>query len=112
MKRIILNIIVIALKIIYMPFKLLKIQDKIVYISRQSNKETLDFKLIKRSMESMYPNTQNVILTKKIEHGLINKINPFIYDQANRIAKEIYKVLYAHDSTNVSYSNFESSNIR
>ena len=74
MKRIILNIIVIALKIIYMPFKLLKIQDKIVYISRQSNKETLDFKLIKRSMESMYPNTQTVILTKKIEHGLINKI--------------------------------------
>lgn len=74
MKRIILKIIVLILKIIYAPIKLMKAQDKVVYISRQTNKETLDFKLIRNQIEELYPNYKNVILTKKIEGGLINKI--------------------------------------
>lgn len=74
MKRIVLNIIIIILKIIYAPIKLFKIKDKVVYISRQSNKETLDFKLIKQQMEKLYPQYQNVILTKKIDDGIISKI--------------------------------------
>jgi len=74
MKKIILNVIIAMLKIIYAPIKLLKIQKKVVYISRQSNRETLDFKLIKNEMEKLYPNYKNVILTKKLEGGLINKI--------------------------------------
>lgn len=74
MKRIVLNIFVITLKIIYAPIKLFKVQNKVVYISRQSNRETLDFRLIKNEMGKMYPNYKNVILTKKIESGLISKI--------------------------------------
>lgn len=74
MKKIILNIVVIILKIIYAPIKLMKIKDKVVYISRQSNKETLDFKLIRNQMEEMYPSYENVILTKKLDSGIISKI--------------------------------------
>ncbi len=74
MKRIILNMIVLILKIIYAPLKLLKVKNKVVYISRQSNKETLDFSLIRKKMEEVYPEIQNVILTKKIEDGIFNKI--------------------------------------
>ena len=74
MKKIILKIVVAILKIIYMPIKKFKIQNKIVYISRQSNKETLDFRLIREEVEKKYPEVKNIILTKKIESGLINKI--------------------------------------
>lgn len=79
MKKIILKIVVILLKIIYMPIKLFKKQNKVVYISRESNKETLDFKLIRQKMEEIYPNVKNVVLTKKIESGLINKIKYAIH---------------------------------
>ena len=75
MKKIILKIIVIILRIIYVPFSLLKVQDKVTYISRQSNKENLDFKLIRQEMEKMYPNTKNVVLTKMIEKGPISKLS-------------------------------------
>jgi len=74
MKSIILNIVIIILKIVYMPIKLFKIQDKIVYISRQSNEEPLDFKLIREQMQERYPKYKNVILAKKIEAGIIKKI--------------------------------------
>ena len=42
MKKILLNVAVKILQIIYLPFNLLKTKDKIVYISRQSNNENLD----------------------------------------------------------------------
>ena len=74
MKRIVLNIIVIILKIVYIPIRLLKIQNKVSYISRQSNKEFIDFKLLRQEMEKLYPDTKNVVITKKVEKGLINKI--------------------------------------
>lgn len=74
MKKIILNLVVIALKIIYTPIKLFKVKNKIVYISRQSNRETLDFKLIREQVEKLYPNYKNVILTRKLEDGIKEKI--------------------------------------
>ena len=74
MKKIILSLVIITLKIIYAPIKLFKIKDKIVYISRQSNQETLDFKLIREKVETLYPNYKNVILTRKLEGGIKEKI--------------------------------------
>ena len=55
MKKILLNIAVKILRLIYIPLKKLKIKDKIVYISRQSNAENLDFKLIRERIEKEYP---------------------------------------------------------
>ena len=74
MKKIVLNIIVIILRTIYAPIKMLKTKNKVVYISRQSNRETLDFKLIRTQMEKLYPKCKNVVLAKKLEGGLVNKI--------------------------------------
>ena len=74
MKKILLNFIVLMLKIFYFPFNFLKVQDKVSYISRQSNRESIDFRLLRNEMEKTYPKTKNVILTKKIENGIINKI--------------------------------------
>lgn len=74
MKNIILKILVNILKIVYIPMKLLKVKNKITYISRQSNYETLDFKQIREEMEKQYPEYKNIVLTKKIEGGIISKI--------------------------------------
>ena len=52
MKNIVLRLLVIFLKIIYAPMRLLKIQDKVSLISRQSNKESIDFKKIREELES------------------------------------------------------------
>ena len=51
MKKIIIKIGILALKVIYIPMKLLKTKNKIVYISRQFNKPTLDFMLLKAEIE-------------------------------------------------------------
>ena len=85
MKKILLNVAVKILQIIYLPFNLLKTKDKIVYISRQSNNENLDFKLIRTQIEKINPNIKNVVLTKKIEDGILNKLLYII---------EIFKQMY------------------
>ena len=74
MKNIILKILVIFLKILYLPMKHLKTKNKITYMSREANKETLDFKCIRQEMEEKYPKYKNVVITKKIGNGLISKI--------------------------------------
>ncbi len=60
---------------------------KIVYISRESNSENLDFRLIRQYMEKEHPEYKNVILAKKIEEGIVNKIR-YLYE----IMKQIYHI--------------------
>ncbi len=74
MKKIGIKIGILILKISYLPFKLLKVQNKVVYISRQFNHPTLDFKLLKEAIEKLDHNIKQVILTKRIEKGLWNSI--------------------------------------
>ena len=73
MKNIILKILVIMLKILYLPMRLLKVKNKITYMSRQTNTESIDFKKIREELEKQYPEYKNVVLTKKIEDGIISK---------------------------------------
>lgn len=79
MKSFLVKIFLGLLKLIYFPIKMLKVQNKVVYISRQFNNETLDFKLIQEKMIEKYPNTKNVILAKRMENGIINKIRYFLH---------------------------------
>ena len=79
MKSFFVKIFLGLLKLIYFPIKMLKVQNKVVYISRQFNNETLDFKLIQEKMIEKYPNTKNVILAKRMENGIINKIRYFLH---------------------------------
>ena len=74
MKNIALKLSVILLKIIYIPIKLFRTKNKVVYISRQSNTEPMDFRLIKEEIEKKHPEVENVIIAKKIEEGIVNKI--------------------------------------
>lgn len=74
-----MKIFIAILKIIYFPIKHLKVQRKIVYISRQFNKETLDFKMIEEEMRRLHPDVKNVVLAKRMEKGMMNKIKYFFH---------------------------------
>lgn len=87
MKQIILKIAVNILKLIYLPFKLLKTKNKIVYISRQFNNSTLDFTLLKEAVSELNGEVENVILTKRMEKGIINSISYIFH-----IFKQMYHV--------------------
>ncbi len=79
MKSLLIKVFILILKIIYFPIRLLKIQNKVVYISRQFNKSTLDFDLIVKNMQKKYPNVKNVVLAKRMEKGILNKIAYFFH---------------------------------
>lgn len=87
MKGIVLKIGIIILRFIYLPLKLFKIQNKIVYISRQFNNPTQDFTLIKDAVEKSDPNIKNVILTKRLEKGIGNSISYVLH-----IFKQMYHI--------------------
>lgn len=73
-KKLVIKVAIIVLNIMYLPFKCLKTRDKITYISRQSNSPSIDFKLLYQEMSKMNSGIKQVILTKKIDKGLIEKI--------------------------------------
>lgn len=87
MKGFILKIGICILRLIYLPIKLFKVKNKIVYISRQFNHPTLDFKLLVEAVEGLDSNVQNVILTKRIEKGLLNSISYILH-----IFKQLYHI--------------------
>ncbi len=76
MKILILKILILGLNIIYLPFKLLKTQEKIVMISRQSNEVNDDFRLLGNELSK---NFKVVYLCRTLDGGvnsnLITKIN-------------------------------------
>ena len=69
MKWFILKLAVAALKIIYIPFQLLGIKNKITYITRQSDNPSLDYLLLKEEVEKRDKDIENVILARKISGG-------------------------------------------
>lgn len=71
---IMIKLFIIILNIIYLPLKLFKTKNKITFISRQSNSINVDFKLLIDDLNERYSNYEIVVLTKKIESGIINKI--------------------------------------
>ena len=73
-KKIIINIIIIILNFIYCFFKLIPTKNKITFISRQANSTSIDFKLLINELTATLPNYQVVVLCKKIDRGILNKI--------------------------------------
>lgn len=78
MKNILLTIGITILKIlaniIYCFLKVFPCKNKIVMITRQSNNSTLDFALLKDNLEKKNSNIKIVVLAKKLEEGIYNKI--------------------------------------
>lgn len=64
------KIVILCAKILYGIFKLFPTKNKITMISRQSNNETLDFKLLREEIEKTNKNIQVVTLCRKLEGGI------------------------------------------
>ena len=90
MKKIIVKIGIAILRAIYFPMKLLKTQNKIVYISRQFNNPTLDFVMLRTEIEKLDNNVKNIVLTKRIEKGLLNSISYMFH-----MLKQMYHIATA-----------------
>lgn len=74
MITILIKILNIILEIIYWPFKLLSVKKKITLISRQSDEESVDIKLLKKGIKTNIPDCEVVSLMRTIKPGLLNKI--------------------------------------
>lgn len=84
---VVITILKIYLNIIYFFLKLLKIDNKkIVMMSRQYNKKTLDYMLIKENIKTRYPNYKVVILAKKLNKKNIVKYFLHIHVQMYHLA--------------------------
>ena len=84
---ILIKLFIVILNIIYCFFKLFKTKNKITFISRQSNNINTDFKLLIDDLNERYSNYKIVVLTKKIDGGIINKIKYVFH-----IFKQMYHI--------------------
>ena len=64
---------------IYCFFKLLPTKNKICFISRQSDKVNIDFRLLVDEIKVEAPDVKIVILTKTLKKGLIQKVKYFFH---------------------------------
>ncbi len=66
--KIIINIGKLIARFIYWIFKLLPIQDKIVFISRFTNETSIDFTLLINKIKEASPHTKIIVLNHKLSH--------------------------------------------
>lgn len=67
--------------VLYVPYFFLKLfptKNKITMLSRQSNKKTLDFRLIENELFARDDGFTVVIICKRIENGFLKKVDYFI----------------------------------
>lgn len=74
MISILIFILKIFLNIIYGVIKIFPVKDKVTIVSRQSNSPSNDIKMISAEIKRQSPNTSVVVLCKKIDKGVLNKI--------------------------------------
>lgn len=78
--RILIGIYKINLKAIYFILKLLPLnKKKVVFLSRQSDKPSLDFLLLQKQIKEKCPDAEMVFLTKKFEKSFIKLIEYYFH---------------------------------
>lgn len=73
-----IDIFKILLNILYFPFKLLKRQKKILFLSRQSNKTPLEYQLLIDDLKKKDNSIKIKIINKKLEKNIISLISNFL----------------------------------
>lgn len=79
----------INLKMVYFIMKLFPIhKNKVVFLSRQSESPSLDFKLLEKTLCNTYPNVEIIFLTKKLKKSFLPSIAYYFhtYKQLYHIA--------------------------
>ena len=71
---ILVKLAVIALRILYLPYKLiLRPKDKITMLSRQGDEIPISYELTKKALQEINPDVPVVVLAKKFEGSLLHK---------------------------------------
>ncbi len=70
-KYAVLKIAVQLMRMIYLPFKILPARKKVTFLSRQSDKPSIDFVLLREAIKREHPNCKVVMITKKLENPVI-----------------------------------------
>lgn len=68
--------------------KLLPVEKKITYISRESNTIPIDFQLLENEMRKRYPQYKNIILTKMLGNGIRERMRYCIH-----ILRQMYHIV-------------------
>ena len=74
MKILLIKIGICFLNLIYCFFKLLPVENKITFISRQSNKKSDDMILIEKSIREKNKDVEIVFLCKKLDKNILSII--------------------------------------
>ncbi|MGM9874569.1 MAG: CDP-glycerol glycerophosphotransferase family protein [Bacilli bacterium] len=90
MKYLLIKVAIFLLNIIYFFLKLFPVKNKIVMISRQSNSETIDFKLIRKEIEKHHK-YKVIVLCKKLEGKENAKISSLI-SYAFNMLRQMYNL--------------------
>ena len=72
--KVLIKLGIFCLNVVYFFMKLCKTKNKITFISRQSNKPSVDFRLLEKELSKKY---EVVMLCKTLDNGLMNKIKYF-----------------------------------
>ncbi len=68
MKLLIIKLFVLFIKIIYAPMKLRSTEEKILWLSRQSNEKSLDIKMLSAEIEHLSPEAKQVFRLRKLKN--------------------------------------------
>lgn len=74
MKALLISALTIGLKAVYLPFKLFRTRNRIVYLSRQSNDKSIDMLLLEKELKNVLPDTEQVFRLRMIPDGIVNKL--------------------------------------
>lgn len=85
--KILLNLFIIVLNILYLPIKLFKTKNKVVFLSRQSNDITLDFRLLAESIIKKDQKIECVFLCKRFDNIKKHLISYSLY-----VIKSMYHI--------------------
>lgn len=83
--RFVISLYKFGLNIIYFFIKLFPTKNQVAFISRQSDKPSIDIELLQTKLNEKYPDINVVVLCKTLKAGAINKIKYFFY---------IFKMMY------------------
>lgn len=73
--NIILKISIKILNLLYFFFKFLPVQNKILFVSRQSNTPSIDIRMLSDKISEIHPDYKVSVLSKKIGDGILSKIS-------------------------------------
>lgn len=79
MKVFLITLLKFGLRLIYLPMKLFKTKNQIVYLSRQRNQKDEDISLLEEEIRKQSPDTKQVFRLKMIDGGIIAKIKYGFY---------------------------------